>query len=139
MKFLEVEKTENDPVKEQKTELVERKGIGHPDTISDGIAEAVSRKLSKYYKEEFGHILHHNTDEVQLVAGESKPSFGGGRIEKPIYILLAGRATEYFNGETIPVKNLPLKLLKITSTKTSDTFLANILILNHGLEEHQRT
>ena len=33
----------------REVELVERKGIGHPDSVSDGIAEAVSRELSKYY------------------------------------------------------------------------------------------
>ena len=30
-------------------EVVERKGLGHPDTIADGIAEFVSRRLSTYY------------------------------------------------------------------------------------------
>ena len=27
------------PIEEQEVEIVERKGIGHPDSISDGIAE----------------------------------------------------------------------------------------------------
>lgn len=103
------DKLERDPVKERKTELVERKGIGHPDSICDGIAEAVSRKLSKEYRERFGHILHHNTDEVQLVAGESKPEFGGGEIVTPIKAVLTGRATKEFQGEEVPVERLALE------------------------------
>lgn len=97
-----------DDVKKRKTELVERKGTGHPDSISDGIAEKVSRELSKEYRERFGKILHHNTDEVQLVAGESNPSYGSGEVVKPIFILLAGRATKEFEGEKIPVDDIAL-------------------------------
>ncbi len=44
------------PLAQQDIELVERKGIGHPDSISDGIAEAVSLALCKMYLERFGEI-----------------------------------------------------------------------------------
>ncbi|MBO4552566.1 MAG: methionine adenosyltransferase, partial [Candidatus Methanomethylophilaceae archaeon] len=42
-------------------EIVERKGIGHPDSVSDALAETVSRALCKMYKKEIGTVLHHNT------------------------------------------------------------------------------
>lgn len=102
-------RVKQDPVKQRKTELVERKGLGHPDSICDGIAEAVSRKLSQEYRNRFGRILHHNTDEVQLVAGEADPEFGSGEIVEPIYILLTGRATKQFENENIPVEKLALE------------------------------
>ena len=35
-------------------EVVERKGIGHPDTLADGISEAISRELCRHYIEEYG-------------------------------------------------------------------------------------
>jgi S-adenosylmethionine synthetase len=35
-------------------EVVERKGIGHPDTICDALAEEVSRALSRHYLQRFG-------------------------------------------------------------------------------------
>ena len=97
---------ERDPVSARPTEVVERKGLGHPDSICDGIAEAVSRRLSQYYLEEFGHILHHNTDSVQLVAGTTEPAFGGGEIVDPIYVLISGRATTTVDGRDVPVDNL---------------------------------
>jgi S-adenosylmethionine synthetase len=99
---------DQDPVKVRKTELVERKGLGHPDSICDGIAETVSRKLSQSYRDEFGKVLHHNTDEVQLVAGESSPGLGGGELEKEIYVLLTGRATKQFEGKEVPVDEIAL-------------------------------
>jgi len=57
------------PLPLRRVELVERKGIGHPDSVADALAEEVSRALCRMYKKEFGHVLHHNTDEAQIVAG----------------------------------------------------------------------
>ena len=80
-------------VEDIEVELVERKGLGHPDYISDAAAEAASRVLSKLYLERYGQILHHNLDKVLLVGGQAKPVFGGGEVLQPIYIIVAGRAT----------------------------------------------
>jgi len=90
------------PLEKQRNELVERKCLGHPDSLADGIAESISQALCRTYLEEFGVVLHHNTDQGEVVAGESTPKFGGGRMIRPIYILIDGRATKQFNGVTIP-------------------------------------
>ena len=83
------------PVPMRQIEIVERKGIGHPDSVADGVAETVSEALCAMYKKEVGHVLHHNTDQTEVVAGISAPKFGGGKIIKPVYILMDGRATTY--------------------------------------------
>ncbi len=100
------------PTYAKEVELVERKGVGHPDSVSDGIAEAVSRGLSKYYLKEFGRILHHNTDQIEIVGGQSAPKYGGGVVLEPCYILLSGRATTSVNGERIPFKSISIKATK---------------------------
>ncbi|HSJ96111.1 MAG TPA: methionine adenosyltransferase, partial [Myxococcota bacterium] len=61
-------------------EVVERKGLGHPDSICDALAEAFSLALSRFYREHFGRILHHNVDKVLLVGGRAEPAFGGGAV-----------------------------------------------------------
>ncbi|WP_148688167.1 MULTISPECIES: methionine adenosyltransferase [unclassified Methanopyrus] len=104
-----VETMERSPFTETEVEIVERKGVGHPDSLADGIAESVSRALCREYIERFGRILHHNTDEVQIVAGESRPEFGGGEVIRPIYILVTGRATAYVGDEKIPVGTIALE------------------------------
>lgn len=100
------------PLEKQQIELVERKCLGHPDSIADGIAESISRALSKNYLDQFGGVLHHNTDQGEVVAGESQPAFGGGKILKPIFVLLDGRATKEFNGERIPAEPIALQAAK---------------------------
>jgi S-adenosylmethionine synthetase len=84
-------------------ELVERKGLGHPDTICDALAEAASRALCRWYLDRFGFILHHNLDKVLLVTGSARPAFGGGSIDTPIEIYLAGRASMAYRGVTVPI------------------------------------
>lgn len=107
-----VEELVRTPVEMQKVELVERKGIGHPDSIADGIAEAVSRALSREYIKRYGIILHHNTDQVEVVGGRAYPRFGGGEVIKPIYILLSGRAVEFVDKEMFPVHEVAIKAAK---------------------------
>ena len=96
------------PVEDQAVEIVERKGIGHPDSICDGVAEHVARALGNTYLDRFGKILHFNTDETQLVAGEADPRFGGGEMQSPIYLLIVGRATKSYDGERIPTETIAL-------------------------------
>ena len=104
-----VEQVDHIPVNKQRVELVERKGIGHPDSIADGLSESVSRALSQMYIERYGRILHHNTDETQIVGGQSSPKFGGGIMLDPIYVLLVGRATTEVNGERLPFRSTAIK------------------------------
>ncbi len=78
-------------------EVVERKGQGHPDTLADGISEAISRSLCRHYLEESGQILHHNVDKVLIIAGQSAPRFGGGSILKPPSVVVGGRASRLQN------------------------------------------
>ena len=96
-------------IEDQQVELVERKGLGHPDSIADGVSESVSRALSRLYLDEFGRILHHNTDETQVVGGASEPKFGGGKVTAPVYMLLVGRATTEVNGEKLPYRDVAIE------------------------------
>jgi S-adenosylmethionine synthetase len=84
-------------------EVVERKGLGHPDTICDALAEALSRGLCREYQQRFGAILHHNVDKALLRAGCAVAAFGAGAVTRPIDIYLAGRAVCSVGTEVIPV------------------------------------
>jgi S-adenosylmethionine synthetase len=80
-----------------KVEICEHKGIGHPDSICDGAAEAVSRALCLEYLRAYGQVQHHNVDKALLVGGESAPRFGGGKIVVPPRLIVCGRATPLLN------------------------------------------
>jgi S-adenosylmethionine synthetase len=91
-------------VEDLPVEIVERKGIGHPDSLCDGIAERISVEYSRWCEENLGVVLHHNFDKVQLVAGEVDVHFGGGHIIRPIRIQIAGRGTPSFANKQVPLE-----------------------------------
>ncbi len=97
------------PVYRQEIEIVERKGLGHPDTICDALAEKLSAELCKFYYEKFGFVLHHNVDKNLLVGGSALPRFGGGEVTEPIEIFLAGRAIKEYKGVKVPVDEIAVE------------------------------
>ncbi len=100
------------PVYSQEIEIVERKGLGHPDTICDALAEKLSAELCKFYYEKFGFVLHHNVDKNLLVGGSALPKFGGGEVTEPIEIFLSGRAIKEYKGVKIPVDEIAVESAK---------------------------
>jgi S-adenosylmethionine synthetase len=86
------------PVFSRRFEIVERKGIGHPDTMCDLLMDEISAELSRLYLKESGRVLHHNLDKAMLAAGQSENRFGGGKITRPMKLILGDRAT-YKDGE----------------------------------------
>ena len=107
-----VDELKQTPIEEQKLEIVERKGKGHPDYICDAIMDRVSVALCNEYLKRFGTILHHNVDKSLLVAGEAEIRFGGGRILKPMLLVFGDRATFEFEGEVIPLEEIVVKAAK---------------------------
>ena len=47
---------------QEAVEIVERKGLGHPDTICDAVMEAVAIQLTQTYLTTCGRVLHFNAD-----------------------------------------------------------------------------
>lgn len=86
-------KIQNQPKSENPVEIVERKGLGHPDTICDLVVDQLSIRLSQIYQKEFGTISHFNIDKALLCAGQTENRFGGGKIIKPMLFVIGDRAT----------------------------------------------
>jgi S-adenosylmethionine synthetase len=87
-------------------EIVERKGLGHPDTICDELAEQLSLALMRHYRSACGEVLHFNVDKLLLAGGRSQPAFGGGRIVQPIDLFFAGRAVTEIDGKPVPIEEM---------------------------------
>ncbi|NDY42256.1 methionine adenosyltransferase [Dissulfurirhabdus thermomarina] len=109
MRNLQISLLPSPPVGTLPVEIVERKGLGHPDTICDALAERLSTALCRLYREEFGVVLHHNVDKGLLFAGRSRPAFGGGEVDEPMEITLAGRAVTEYKGKKLPVEELAVE------------------------------
>ena len=112
MRNIFVDALKQTPIEEQKLEIVERKGLGHPDSICDAIMDQVSVRLSKEYLDRVGAIMHHNVDKSLLVAGETEIKFAGGTVKQPMNLVIGDRATFEANGTKIPVKEIAVQTAK---------------------------
>src|SRR3990172_12695291 len=99
---LAIEALPTTPVAQRRIELVERKGIGHPDTICDSLVEAISVGLNAMYLERLGAIPHYNIDKAMLVAGQCAKGFGWGEVTRPMELIVGDRATLTVDGRSLP-------------------------------------
>jgi len=114
---IRVQRLQRGAVEDENVEIVERKGIGHPDSICDGIAEHVCEALARAYIDRVGKVLHFNTDETQLVAGTAAPAFGGGEVIEPIYLLIVGRATKRYEDDDGTVHDIPVDSIALEAAR----------------------
>jgi S-adenosylmethionine synthetase len=112
MRNIIVEDLKQTPLEKQRVEIVERKGLGHPDYICDAVMDNISLGLSREYLEKAGSILHHNVDKALLVAGEAEPRFGGGTVKQPMLFIFGDRATSEFNDVKINIGEISINVAK---------------------------
>lgn len=125
-----IESVNNIPTFKKRFEIVERKGIGHPDTICDLVMNQISVDLSKLYLKETGAIQHHNMDKALLVAGQSESNFGGGKIIKPMKMILGDRATFDIGKRKLPIGDFAIQTAK-------EWFEKNLRFVNDEHVEYQ--
>lgn len=123
MRNIVVEGLKQTQLEKQRIEIVERKGLGHPDYMCDAIMDQISVSLSKEYLERAGTILHHNVDKSLLVAGVSEPRFGGGVVKQPMLFVFGDRATSEIDGEEIDIREIAVHVAK-------DWFRRNMRFIN---------
>lgn len=107
-----METTKATPTFKKQFEIVERKGIGHPDTICDLVMDKVSIELSKLYLKETGIIQHHNLDKTMLVAGQTENRFGGGNVLKPMKLIMGDRVTILSDDHRVPIGDFMITTAK---------------------------
>ena len=87
-------------------EIVERKGLGHPDTLADALAERLSVAYSEHCLNEHGAVLHHNLDKLYIRGGHASVGLGRFAMEDPVTVLFGGRVSECFDGRPIGYRDL---------------------------------
>ncbi|MBS7609855.1 methionine adenosyltransferase [Candidatus Bathyarchaeota archaeon] len=118
-----LEELKRPTIEDQSFEIVERKGLGHPDYICDAVMESISVQLSAEYLRRLGTIAHHNIDKALLAAGEAEYRFCGGVIKKPMKLIIGDRATFEVEGVEIPVAEIAEKTAK-------EWFLKNLRLVD---------
>jgi S-adenosylmethionine synthetase len=135
-----LERLQRPPIAEQKFEIVERKGLGHPDSICDAVMEEIARAINGEYQKRFGEILHNNIDKGLLVAGRVSRRLGGGRVLRPMELVIGDRATSRVGKVRIPIKEIAIEAAgewfrKSLRHVNPDRHLKYRVVLAQGSEE----
>ena len=109
MREILLERLERPPIGEQRVEIVERKGLGHPDSICDTVMEEIAKAINSEYQKRFGQVLHNNIDKGLLVAGRVRRRLGGGRVLRPMELIIGDRATFRVGRVRLPIKEIAIE------------------------------
>lgn len=106
-------------------EVVERKGVGHPDSLADALANEVSVAFSRHCLDSFGIILHHNADKLYIGGGHFRNDFGACERIKPVEVRTNGRMSNSFGGKRIDIAAIQMDavsryLLRVLPRLTAD-------------------
>jgi S-adenosylmethionine synthetase len=108
-------------------DVAERKGIGHPDSLADLVADAFSRRYAAICMEMFGAIPNHWVDKVTLVGAAARVRYGGYSILKPVDCYLFGKITARVGSEDIDLAEMFRQVIH----RTLPTALGGYGILPH--------
>jgi S-adenosylmethionine synthetase len=111
MKGLQVTNDYRDPSSEV-LEVVERKGVGHPDSLADALANEVSINYSRHCLETVGVILHHNVDKLYIGAGHYKNNYGVCERLSPVIIRVNGRMSSVFGDINLDIEQLQISAVR---------------------------
>jgi S-adenosylmethionine synthetase len=138
-----IEALADTPIPKRRIELVERKGLGHPDTMCDSLVEAISIALNRMYLERAGFVAHYNVDKALLVAGQCRRGLGSGEITRPMELIVGDRATALLDGSRLPVEEVAVAAVDrwmtahLPAVRVGKDLLTRF-VLASGSEELQR-
>jgi S-adenosylmethionine synthetase len=110
--LIKILQSAHDSVATLPMEVVERKGLGHPDTICDAAMEQVAVALAQAYRETCGRILHFNADKGMLVAGAVDCRPGGGAVLEPMRLVIGDRATFEWQCKRLPIEDIAVRAVQ---------------------------
>lgn len=120
-------------IESEPVEMIERKGIGHPDTLADIIAEEFSNRYSAYTLDKFGYICNHVVDKVTVLGAKTRVEFGKYKIIKPITVCLFGKTTSKVGNNKINIKKIfkeSVKNVFMSIFKTDDILKHTKYLIN---------
>lgn len=125
-------------IEKKNFEFVERKGLGHPDTLCDAIAEKASVLYSKYVYNEFNMYANHWFDKVMLIGGESKIDFGIGELVRPYKVIFAGKAVKRVGNKDLPLDDILYQAASFVLTNNLTDFNSqnDLVVVNEIVDFH---
>ncbi|NCD00803.1 hypothetical protein EOL94_01825 [bacterium] len=119
-------------------EVVERKGVGHPDSLADALANEVSIIYSKHCLEKVGVIPHHNVDKLYIGGGHYKNDYGICERLSPITIRVNGRMSSIFNGIDLDIERIQISAVRNYMRKVMPSITDDDLVVEANATQNTK-
>lgn len=119
-------------------EMVERKGVGHPDSLADALANEVSIAYSKYCLDKIRVILHHNVDKLYIGAGHYKNDYGMCERISPVIVRVNGRMSSVFGDVDLDIEQLQASAVRSYMRKVMPTVTDDDLVIETNAKQHTK-
>ncbi|MBY0472869.1 hypothetical protein K2Q00_01105 [Patescibacteria group bacterium] len=137
MNYLNITKDYFDPAV-LPVEVVERKGVGHPDSLADALANEVSIAFSRECLQRYGLIPHHNVDKLYIGAGYYKNDYSQCNRLAPVVVRVNGRMTNTFGGEAIGIEEIQHNAVWNYLSKVLPRITPEDLIIDPNATQHTK-
>lgn len=137
MKKIQVIRNYRDPSFEA-FEVVERKGVGHPDSLADALANEVSIVYSRHCLEKIGIIPHHNVDKLYIGGGHYKNDYGVCERLSPIIIRVNGRMSSVFNDIDLHIEDIQISAVKNYMHKVMPSLTGDDLVIEANATQNTK-
>lgn len=119
-------------------EVVERKGVGHPDSLADALANEVSIAYSRHCLEVIGVIPHHNVDKLYIGAGHYKNAYGICDRLKPVRVSVNGRMSSTFGDVDLNIQQLQIDAVRKYVKQVMPTVTDDDLFIEPNATQHTK-
>lgn len=137
MKGLQVITDYRDPSSES-FEVVERKGVGHPDSLADALANEVSIAYSRHCLNTIGVIPHHNVDKLYIGAGHYKNDYGVCDRLSPVVVRVHGRMSSVFGDVDLGIEELQISAVQRYMRQVMPTVTDDDLVIEPNATQHTK-
>lgn len=119
-------------------EVVERKGVGHPDSLADALANEVSIAYSRHCLEKVGMIPHHNVDKLYIGAGHYKNDYGVCERLSPIIVRVNGRMSSVFGDVDLDIEQLQMSAVRGYMRQVMPTITDDDLVIEPNTTQYTK-
>lgn len=137
MRGLQVTTDYRDPSLES-FEVVERKGVGHPDSLADALANEVSIAYSRHCLDVIGVIPHHNVDKLYIGAGHYKNDYGVCNRLSPVVVRVHGRMSSVFGDVDLGIEELQISAVQKYMRQVMPTVTDDDLVIEPNATQHTK-
>ncbi len=137
MKNLEVTTNHKDPSLEE-FEVVERKGVGHPDSLADALANEVSISYARHCLDTIGVIPHHNIDKLYIGAGHYKNDYGICERLSPVIVRINGRMSSNFGDTDLNIEHIQTSAVMNYMSHVMPTIKSEDIVVEPNATQHTK-